>query len=498
MIIGGTANNENAKGVIQLSSEFYNITDAFPVVGINITANHQVIEELKKYSKGFFFVRQKRIPTTLAQGIVVGLDNESRTPTIPTLAGILDDINYENSFLQTSDINDINYVSEGFLSRYFFALKQKEIKLWKKLAIAAAVVVVLAAAAVATVFTCGAAAAVIGAGLAIATTSGMLTAIGTIGIVAGVTLATVATAASVEAAVVKARQARNKRAAKAVKGRDEEIPKGYERKENDDSRKLKHDLLDRYIVKDSSKNSPSAIIVPDYQVNQPYYNQFLTGDKFTVKLSYEQPSTNYLNDGYFENDWRHFYTSGYIVQNDNRAYDVKLVGVPDGCPIKMIGEEKYCARAGYPEEAHQYEFQGVTYEDSENKKANSDIIRGNFGSFVGMSGYKGHACDQVNIMIPGYRENNLYEYLQLRAQDTSAFYAISDRIDINDINKNDSFLQENSSSVSDFSETYYRGDSYVCQYTHRIIRNFNDPSAPYNDNIIDENCWKDNYDPDKP
>ena len=33
----------------------------------------------------------------------------------------------------------------------------------------------------------------------------------------------------------------------------------------------------------------------------------LTGDKFTVKLTYEQPSTNFLNDGYFMSDYRHFY-----------------------------------------------------------------------------------------------------------------------------------------------------------------------------------------------
>jgi hypothetical protein len=50
---------------------------------------------------------------------------------------------------------------------------------------------------------------------------------------------------------------------------------------------------------------------------------------------------------------------------------------------------------------------------------------------------------------------------------------------------------------ADFSKVYYRGDSYVCQYTHRIIRNFNDPSAPYNDQIVDSKTWKDNYNPDK-
>jgi hypothetical protein len=501
MLVGGSANNENAKGVVQFSSDFYNTDQAFPIVGLTITANKQVVKELKKYVKGFFFVRQKRIPLTLAQGIVVGLDKESRTPTLPTLAGIIDTINHNNSFVETSDINDINYVSEGFLSRYLFTLDKKSSGVFKKIATAIGVVAVLAAAVVATVFTCGAAAVALGVAIApafIAGTTAFASLVTAVGITAGVSIAVSAAAFGAQAVALKARQNRHRRAAQAVKGRNDDIPKDYQRKEQSESRKIKHDLEERYIIKDSSKNVPDALIVPDYQVNQPYYNQFLTGDNFTVSLTYEQPIYNYLNDGYFESDERHFYVSEYVTQNDNRSYAVNLVGVPDGCPIKMIGEEKYCARAGYPEEAHQYEFQGTSYEDTENKKANSDIIRGNFGSFVGMKGYRGHACDQVNIMIPGYRENNLFEYVQLRAQDTSAFYAISDRIDINEINKETSFLRESEHINKDFSETYYRGDCYICQYTHRIIRNFNDPSAPYNDKIIDPNSWRDNYDPDNP
>ena len=498
MIIGGTATNENAKGVIQLSDSERSTNDPFPILGINITANARVIKELRKYAKGFFFVRQKRIPLILAQGVVIGLDNESRTPTVPTIAGVISDVDVANSFVETSDINDINYISEGFLSRYRFSLKQKSTGFFKKALTAVGVVAVLAAAVVATVFTCGVAGVAFGAGLATAVGTGGLTVLGVIGIASGAALGVAVTATGAQTVALKARQKRNKRKAQAVKGRNESIPKGYERKEQDDSRKLTHELSERYIIKDGTKNSPDAIIVPDYQVNQPYYNQFLTGDKFTVKLTHEQSLTNFLNDGYFDSDWRHFYVSQYQTQNDNRSYNVELVGVPDGCPIKMIGDNKYCARAGYPEEAYKYEFQGSEYKDSENKRANSDIIRGNFGSFVGMSGYTGHACDQVNIMIPGYQENNLFEYVQLRAQDTSAFYAISDRIDLNEINKNTSLLQESVEDVKDFSETYYRGDSYICQYTHRIVRNFNDPSAPYNDKIVDPDNWKDNYDPDKP
>ena len=502
MISGGIAENENAKGVIQLSS-IYNTASSFPVYGINITANSKVIEELKKYCKGFFFVRQKRMPLTLCQGITVGLDNESKTPTLPTIGDVLVGLDYDKSFVETEDINGINFISEGFLSRYYFKIEKKEKSTWAKIGIVTAIAIAVAAAVVATIFTCGAAGAAIGAGIAIAAAAAegaalVAASLTTVAIVTGSVIAAGAAAFGIRDAVITARQNRNKEEAQAIKGRNEEIPEGYERKEQDFSRKLSNEINDRYIIKDPTKNSPSALIVPDYQVNQPYYNQFLTGDNFKVKLITEQPNTNYLSDGYFRSKNRHFYVESYRNQNDNRLYDVKLVGVPDGCPVKMIGENKYCARAGYPEEAYKYEFQGMAYDDSVNKRDNSDIIRGNYGSFVGMYGYQGHTSDQVNIMIPGYIDNNLYNYIQLRTQDNSAFYAISDRIDINEITKKSSILQEDSSELNDFNEIYYRGDCYICQYTHRIIRNFNDPSAPYNDKIVDENSWRDNYDPDKP
>ena len=96
--------------------------------------------------------------------------------------------------------------------------------------------------------------------------------------------------------------------------------------------------------------------MPDYQVNQSYYNQFLTGEEFTIKLTLEQPITNSTYDGYFDSNLRHFYTPLYQTQSDIINYTVRLVGIPDGCPVKMIKNDKYCARAGYPEEAYKYEF----------------------------------------------------------------------------------------------------------------------------------------------
>ena len=508
MIVGGIAENENAKGVIQLryDSEIQeqNLPKPFPIYGINIRTNNQVIKELKKYCKGFFFVRQKRIPLTMCQGLVIGLDKESRTPTLPTIGGIISETTEEckdltYTFVESDDINDLNYISEGFLSRYSYKFDKEKTGSGKLALKIVGVVAVLAAVAVVTVFTCGAGAAVAGAGLAAALGEGAALVGSAAGALFWSTIGTMA-AGGVTGLIhwgVKASNRDKNVEPITLYGKSTPIPEGYERKEEDDSRQLTQNFYNRIIIKDPDNNVDEAIIVPDYQVNQPYYNQFLTGVEFTIKKSQEQPNTSYLSDGFYESSKRHFYVSGYNL-TDYNSCNVKLVGVPDGCPIKMIGENKYRARAGYAEEAYKYESIGKSYEDNIDIKENSDIIRGNFGSYVGMTGYSGHAGDQINIMIPGYQDNKLFEYLQLRTQDNSAFYAISDRIDINELNKSNSILNEVEENTDPFNQTYFRGDCYICQYTHRIIRNFNDPSAPYNDKIIDPNSWKENYNPDTP
>ena len=513
MIVGGKAENENAKGVIQLKSESEIQSETsstpFPVYGINIKANNQVIKELKKYCKGFFFVRQKRIPLTMCQGLVIGLDKESRTPTVPTIGGVIEEVtklsDLEHSSVETVDLNDINYISEGFLSRYYYEYEKEKTGSGKLALKIIGAVAILAAVAVVTVFTCGAGSAIIGAGLAAATASGAIA--GGAGLVAtsaaliGTITGGVMIAGGAAAAIhwgVKARTRAKNEDKLPLKGKNAEIPEGWERKEKDNSRLLTQELSERIILKDPNSNVDEAIIVPDYQVNQPYYNQFLTGADSIIKTTYEQPDTTYSGDGFYISNNRHFYINSYEYRDSYITSNVKLVGVPDGCPIKMIGENKYRARAGYAEEAYKYESIGKSYEDNTDIKENSDIVRGNFGSYVGMTGYSGHAGDQINIMIPGYQDNKLFEYLQLRTQDNSAFYAISDRIDINELNKSNSMLNEVEENTDSFNQTYFRGDCYICQYTHRIIRNFNDPSAPYNDKIIDPNSWKENYNPDTP
>jgi len=74
---------------------------------------------------------------------------------------------------------------------------------------------------------------------------------------------------------------------------------------------------------------------------------------------------------------------------------------------------------------------------------------------------------------------NSQQEFQNRMNSSESFYAISDRYNISD---------DNTEYIC------WRGDCYINQYTHRMSRNFNDPSLPNNDKIIDADTWKDNYD----
>jgi hypothetical protein len=64
---------------------------------------------------------------------------------------------------------------------------------------------------------------------------------------------------------------------------------------------------------------------------------------------------------------------------------------------------------------------------------------------------------------------------------TEPFYAISDRY-----------------NFPITSLVCWRGDCYLNTFTYRLNRNFNDPSLPNNDDIIDINTWKDNYRAENP
>ena len=557
---GTNTTNENVKGVIQLNSE----DDTNVVHALEIRVSNEVINELKKLGvQGYFFVRQNRIPLILAQGITIGIDKVGRVPTIPTKGGVLSDLASElngSTYVETKDINGINFISEGFLSRYSFDLKPKGgfFGLIGKLAICAGLLAGIVAGAV---FTCGAGSAVFGgmiSGFIGGVGTGAATAVGltgiaatvcTVGVAAG--LGAVAGAAAgavvgttvgvVDSAIKGISRVANP---KKLEGRKTKIPNGYKRVETDDSRLLGKTFEDRIIIKDNTYNEVGAILCPDYDVQPQYYNQLITGGEFILKTSNSQALINHysikeetsskVEQGYFfSNDSRHFYISQQQYSNVNtvQTYSARLQAIPDNISCATIGKIKFRSKAGDGAEAWRYEFIGKDFnhiastntaetkekddgteksqeeitanlsskkvkEEIAQKEVNSDIVRGSYGPYIGMIDYPGQSAETVSIMIPGYSDTLFNEYVKIRMNDVDPYHTISDRFDINDLSDYyavKSNLKGDSKGSHDLIMEVNRGDCYICQFTHRLNRNFNDESHPYNSDIVDASSWKSHY-----
>ena len=230
---------------------------------------------------------------------------------------------------------------------------------------------------------------------------------------------------------------------------------------------LSHEYMD-HIVNVDRANINTAAICPEYDINSPYLNTLFNGDKFTVIKNKIQPKA--LQRSIYQD--RHYYTNTFEKADQEYTEKCNIVGVEDNTKLIAIQDTFYSARAGEAEEAFRYEY--IKYKNKITKATN--LLRGSFGPFLGMkeSNFIGSV---VTIKIPNYKESNMEEYFKIRYSDQSAYYAISDRYSIDDYK----------------DRTYYRGDCYICQVTHRVNRNFQDPTAPTNDMIVDEKCWKDNY-----
>lgn len=238
-----------------------------------------------------------------------------------------------------------------------------------------------------------------------------------------------------------------------------------------DSKVLTHTLEDRlYCVKTSSVNKYGAIC-PEYDINSPYLNTLFCGDEYVVE---QVTSSIPLQQDQGEN--RHLYINNYTYLNyqSRPCSYIRIVGVEDNVKLVEVGNKLFSARAGEAEEAFRYEYIGQELKSSD---ANN-LLRGSYGPYLGFDGYK-YPGTLVNIYIPDYSSMNKQELFKIRINDKSPYYAISERYDITQVPTEDQIL--------------YRGDTYICTFTHRFNRNFQDPSAPINHRIVDENCWKDNY-----
>ena len=233
---------------------------------------------------------------------------------------------------------------------------------------------------------------------------------------------------------------------------------------------LTHNFDERRVTLGTdSVNSGNGGICPEYELNPGLYNQLFTGTDFEVKLALNQ-----LVQKHCSRNGTYLYSVKGETNNSGEIKQFKIVSLQDGQALAKNKNQLYSALAGTAEEAHRVSY--YTYRNPADKASN--LLRGVYGPYLGLEGTERlpYALTVMDIKIPNYNDANMGEYFQVRYQDTSPFEPISERFEWDDFKNN---------------QICYRGDCFICNFTHRMVRNFSDPSAPYNDEIIDPNTWAD-------
>ena len=258
----------------------------------------------------------------------------------------------------------------------------------------------------------------------------------------------------------------------------------------DNDRKLNESYLPRlYTISDMARVNRSAkvAICPEYDVRQSYFNHLFTGTEYVVRKADIQPSMTTLSRDIY-ND-RHYYVDNYYGRREEQFSRAKIIGVGDNVPIVAVEDYNFRGRAGEAEEGFRFR-----YIESKNKeKEATNLIRGAYSPYLGIIGDQVTIGSIINIYIPGYSEAQMSTYFNTRYEDNSPYYSVSSRLSLANIDSLLS-LQKAGGDLYTYTVPCYRGDCYICNFTHRLNRNFQDPSAPTNDEVVDENTWKDNYD----
>lgn len=274
-------------------------------------------------------------------------------------------------------------------------------------------------------------------------------------------------------------------------------------------------------------------ICPEFEVRQPYFNTLFTGAEYTIKYTnYQQGilmrndtnerlyyshmpkaievkdsnqkfnNEDYLKDFYYEKSNSKLAESGYIYN---------IVSVTDNVPVVAIGNTIFKSVIGSDAEA--YRFAYINEEHCAGRYFNTknsedyNLVRGIYSPYLGIVAHstttteknRGY-CRTFNIYAKNYSQGNQFE---VRFQNNAQYYQISERISISDLalnsytnDKNQSYIPELTKNNQHYNLDIYRGDCYICTFTHRLNRNFQDPTAPTNDSILDQATWADNYQPD--
>lgn len=248
--------------------------------------------------------------------------------------------------------------------------------------------------------------------------------------------------------------------------------------------KLMHDYDKHLYILKNTKSDGDVVtaICPEFMINQSRYNALFTGTDYVI-----ESVGKYGGLEWQDNNHRMYKAIG--GKTINYKGKAKIISVTDDTPSVAINNTIFRSKLGDAEEAYQFRYIEA------NNRSKSDaynLVRGIYSPYLGIVS-KGNISYNsiINIYIPGYSESQMNNYFAIRYDDNTAYYSIGDRIDINTAIHDWKHLDSNKSYQY---TTLARGDCYLCTFTHRLNRNFADSSNPYNDEILDEDTWRNNYD----
>lgn len=184
----------------------------------------------------------------------------------------------------------------------------------------------------------------------------------------------------------------------------------------------------------------------------------------------------------------------YNVSNYNsqtEGFTSRGVFVDSNTAIKVVDDKAFSTVAGDASDVSRYSPLSTAYAVGTDQSdiddptsevyvkatRNINLIRGNFTPFVGLTSEQ-FTKDSNNFGVYSIKlkqELNDSDNL-VRAQDNSEFYCISERF----------YLKDTKNII------VYRGDCYTNTISIRLIRNFIDPNVPISENILDKYTWWNN------
>ena len=238
----------------------------------------------------------------------------------------------------------------------------------------------------------------------------------------------------------------------------------------------KHRQKDEPVV---SSPEADALVVPEYEVKQAEFNQLFTGGQLQYKTlgTYKGIA---IQDKIFS-------TTDYESKVNSKIEDARLIAVPENTPAVRAKTKIYSSVAGEASEGHRAKVPFTNYRVISDSVGNKEIdgidlktdqhdltwaVRGIYGPYVGIEedGNDFNAYDLINIYIPNRKDLSNEEVIKTRKDDASSWYPVSKR-------------------TSELSSECYLGDAFICSFAHTMNRNFTDPSFPINTEIADNKTW---------